>query len=223
MPRKDRYIVPGLPHHLFQRGNNKQNVFRDLKDKRFFIEKIKREAEENSVRIGAYCLMTNHFHFLLFPDTKENFIRFVKSASQKYSQYFNRKYKRTGKVWENRYKLNIVDPEACWVLARYVERNPIRAGLVERVEDYEYSSAAVHLCGGIDDLVTEDILKGKRKEYIEFFHEKDADNKNELDRIRDVIQRQKAIGSKDFLGRLRERFGMDFNIRMRGRPRKKKK
>ena len=223
MPRKNRHIIPGLPHHLFQRGNNKQNVFRELKDKEFFIRQVKREAKENNVRVGAYCLMTNHFHFLLFPDTKENFIKFVKNVSQKYSQYFNRKYKRTGKVWENRYKLNIVDPEVCWVLARYIERNPIRAGLIERVEDFEYSSAAAHLCGEIDELITEDILKGKRGEYLGFFHEKDADNKNELDRIRDVIQQQKAIGSKEFLGKLQEQFGDEFNIRTRGRPRKKEK
>lgn len=220
MPRQNRYIIPGLPHHLFQRGNNKQNVFPELKDKDFFVKEVKRQAEENNVRVGAYCLMTNHFHFLLFPDTKESFIKFVKSVSQKHSQFFNRKYKRTGKVWENRYKLNIVDPEACWVLARYIERNPIRAGLIERAEDYECSSARVHLCGGIDNLVTEDILKGKREEYIEFFHEKDADNEKELCRIRDVIQQQKAMGSKDFLEKLQEQFGVDFNTRMRGRPRK---
>ncbi|OGW75719.1 MAG: hypothetical protein A2Z72_03360 [Omnitrophica bacterium RBG_13_46_9] len=186
----------------------------------FFIKHLEQDAKDNKVRIGSYCLMTNHFHFMLFPETKEGLIKLMKTLLQIYSQYFNRKHKRTGKIWENRYKLNLIEPESAWIVARYIERNPVRAKIVEKAEEYEYSSAAAHLKGEKDSLVTEDILKNNRENYIKFFHEKDADDKQELDRIRIIIQQQKAIGSRNFLERLEEKFGVGFGVRMRGRPRK---
>lgn len=220
MSRKNRYVINGIPHHAFQRGNNGQNIFRQETDKMFFIKHLARDAKENKVNIGSYCLMTNHFHFLLFPETRDGLITLMKSVSQRYSQYFNWKYKRTGKIWENRYKLNLVEPESAWLVARYIERNPVRARMVERAEEYEYSSAAQHLSGEKNALVTEDILKNSRESYIRFFYEKDADDKKKLDQMRTIIQQQKAIGSDNFLEKLKKEFKVDFNVRMRGRPKK---
>ena len=220
MSRKNRYIIPGIPHHAFQRGNNRQNIFLQEEDKPFFIKHFEKDAKDNKVGIGAYCLMTNHFHFMLFPETAEGLIKFMKSLSQRYSQYFNWKYKRTGKIWENRYKLNIVDPALTWTVARYIERNPVRAQIVEKAEEYKYSSAAAHLIGERNYLITEDILKNDRENYIKFFNEKNADDTKELDNMRIIIQQQKVIGSHDFLKKLKEKFNVDFSVKKRGRPRK---
>ena len=218
MPRNQRYILPDVPHHAFQRGNNRQKIFHREEDQAYFLKHTKNYAKENQVRIGAYCIMTNHFHLMVFPKDKEGLIKFMKAGSQKYSQYFNKRYKRTGKIWENRYKMNIVDPESSWFVARYIERNPLRAGMVKKAEEYKHSSAARHLSGKEDNLITEDILKNDRENYVRFFHEKDADDITELDRLRLIIQQQKAIGSNGFLGMLKEKFKVDFNVKGRGRP-----
>ncbi len=143
MPRRVRYIYPGLPHHAIQRGNNRQKVFRDEEDRRYYLGKLNKFMKEGDVEVGAYCLMPNHVHLLIYPKSREGLIKFMKQIHQMYSQYFNWKYQHTGKLWENRYKLHIAEPEAEWVLARYIEKNPIRAGMVHKAEEYCYLSLAL--------------------------------------------------------------------------------
>lgn len=220
MPRKIRCIIPNLPHHALQRGNNRQNIFLDSIDKYFFLKQLNKYGYENKVGIGAYCIMTNHFHLLIYPEQEEGVIKLMKSISQIYAQYFNRKYKRSGKIWENRYKLNIVEPECQWVFARYIENNPIRAGVVLKAETYLYSSAAANLKGQADEILTRNIINDKREEYIKFFKESEADNDKPLNLLRTVIQQQKAFGGKEFIRKLKEKFQVNFEIKPRGRPRK---
>ena len=212
--------MPNSPHHVFHRGNNKQNIFISEEDKLYFVKHLKNYANDNKVRIGAYCIMTNHFHLLLFPDDKDGFITLMKAASQKYSQFFNKKYKRTGKIWENRYKMNIVDPVSIWHVARYIERNPLRAGIVERAEEYIYSSAARHLKGDRNDVITEDIIKQNRSNYLLFFQEQEADDEKELNKLNEIIHQEKAIGSEVFLRMLKDKFNVNFSLMTRGRPKK---
>ena len=156
MPRKIRCIIPYLPHHALQRGNNRQDIFPESKDKEYFLKQLKKYAQENRVAIGAYCLMTNHFHLLIYPETEEGLVKLMKNISQVYAQYFNRRYKRTGKIWENRYKLNIVKPESEWVIARYIEKNPVRAGIISKAEEYPYSSAEANLKGRSNKILNRD-------------------------------------------------------------------
>ena len=220
MPRKIRYIIPHLPHHALQRGNNRQNVFLDSIDKYYFLKQLKQYGRENKVSIGAYCIMTNHFHLLIYPEQEEGVILLMKSISQIYAQYFNRKYKRSGKIWENRYKLNIIEPGSEWVFARYIEKNPVRAGVVLKAETYAYSSAAASLKGKADEVVTRNIINDKREKYIEFFREPEADADRSLNLLRTVIQQQKGFGGKEFVEKLQENFQANFEIRPRGRPKK---
>ncbi len=222
MPRKIRFIIPQLPHHTLQRGNNRQTVFNGVKDKKYFLAQVRTHAKENKVAIGAYCLMTNHFHLLVYPDSQNGLVKFMKAISQNYSQYYNRLYKRTGKLWDNRYKLNIVEPEFEWVIARYIEKNPERAGIVKNAEEYPFSSGAAHLIGSSDISLSKDIIKGKTEEYISFFYEKEAADKKLLDRIRTVTQQQKVLGRDDFIKEIGGRFNANFEIRSRCRPAKEK-
>jgi len=223
MPRKIRCIIPHLPHHTLQRGNNRQDVFPEPEDKEYFLKQLKKYAQENRVAIGAYCLMTNHFHLLIYPETEEGLVKLMKNISQIYAQYFNRKYKRTGKIWGNRYKLNIVEPESEWVIARYIEKNPVRAGVIAKAEEYPYSSAEANLKGRSNRILTRDIIKGSRKEYIRFFNEAEADDDEQLRLIRTVIRQQKGLGGKIFIEDLKKRFRVNFEVRKRGRPVKNKK
>jgi putative transposase len=130
MPRDTRLIIPNIYHHALQRGNNRQDVFHENIDRLYYLKWARKLAEQYHVPIIGYCLMTNHIHLLILPRDQDGMINFIKLLAQRYTQYFNRRYQRTGKLWENRYKLHPVDPEVYYVVLKYIEMNPVRAGLV---------------------------------------------------------------------------------------------
>ena len=143
------------------------------------------------------------------------------SVSQHYTQYANKKYHRSGKLWENRYKLHLVDPDRQWCLARYIEKNPLRARMVERAEHYPYSSARAHLLGKEDKILSHDILGALGNRYRKFFEEVSIEEETEL-RLREVIQQEKAFGGQEFLKKIQTIFGFDFELKERGRPKRNK-
>lgn len=220
MSRKTRYIIPQIPHHALQRGNNRQAVFYDVEDRTTFLSNLIKNSKKENVLVGSYCLMTNHIHLLLYPQTPQALIKLMKSLAQLHTQYINRKYKRTGKLWENRYKLNIVDPNCEWIVARYIERNPVRAGIVKSAASYQYSSATAHLKMVKDELLTEDIIQDRGSEYLRFFNDDEADKKENLKNIQTIIEQEKAWGNIKFIKELEDRFKAVFRARKRGRPAK---
>ena len=222
MPRKIRYIIPQIPHHVIQRGNNKQDVFHDKEDRSVFLSKLRIHSVKQKVYIGAYCLMTNHFHLLLYPDSSEGLITFMKYLSQLHTQYINKKYNRTGKLWENRYKLSMIDPGYEWVFARYIERNPLRARLVSKPEEYRYSSANFNLDGISNENVNRDIVGKRRDEYRKFFYEGEANRTKHIEDIRSIIGQEKALGCVEFINKLENKFKRSFKVRKQGRPFKNK-
>lgn len=218
MPRPIRYIIPDFPHHAIQRGNNHQNIFFDKEDHLHFLSNIKRLSKEEGVLIGAYCLMLNHFHLLLYPDTSTGLINFMKSIAQLHTQMINKKYNRSGKLWENRYRLNLVDPDHEWTISRYIDNNPLRAKIVDDPSAYPYSSAKSHLSGCYDELLTKDIISTRHGEYKTFFEEALALNSEHIVGIREIIRQEKALGNAGFLEKLEEKFKRCFSLRKRGRP-----
>ena len=218
MPRKIRYIIPQIPHHALQRGNNRQAIFYDAEDRIIFLTNLKKNSKKENVSVGSYCLMTNHIHLLLYPQTPKELIKFMKSLAQLHTQYINRKYKRTGKLWENRYKLNIVDPDCEWIVSRYIERNPVRAGMVKSAGSYQYSSAAAHLKMAKDELLTKDIIQNRTNEYMDFLNNDEADKQENLKSIETIVEQEKAWGSIRFIKELEDRFKAVFQTRSRGRP-----
>lgn len=220
MARATRYIIPDLPHHAIQRGNNRQDIFFDKADKLYFLSKLKEISTEEKVLIASYVLMTNHIHILLYPAKSDGLIKVMKGVAQNYTQYINRKYNRSGKLWENRYKLHIVDPEYEWVVARYIENNPLRARMIKRVEDYEYSSAKTNLLGVNSDIITKDIIQTRKKAYREFFYDSDSTTKEHVNKIAEIIQQEKALGSAKFINWLEEKLKVCFKVKKRGRPTK---
>lgn len=141
MPRGTRLVLPNVPLHITQRGNNRQACFHTLMDYRCYLKWLGEYAEQTGCRIHAYALMTNHVHLLVSADTKTAPSAMMKALSQRYSQYFNRVYKRTGTLWEGRFRSCVVDAED-YLLAcmRYIELNPVRAGMVKHPADYLWSS-----------------------------------------------------------------------------------
>jgi putative transposase len=125
MPRIARAVATGFPHHVIQRGNNREEVFFDKKDREQYLLLLKRYAGKWISPILAYCLMNNHVHLLTKPKEEESLYKMMQGVSLCYTQYVNRKYKRTGSLWESRYHSCIVDKEKyLWAVARYIEQNP---------------------------------------------------------------------------------------------------
>ena len=165
--------------------------------------------------------MTNHIHLLVLPRSQKAMINFMKLLAQRYTQYYNRKYRRTGKLWENRYKLHPVDPAVYYVVLKYIEMNPVRVGMVADAPDYPWSSAAYHLLGREDKMIMADYLHDSAFSYRAFFYEKGRPE--DLKTIRTATQQGKAWGKATFLERLGRSYDRVVVPRRRGRPRNENK
>lgn len=154
MARTTRLVVPGLPHHLIQRGNNRQAIFVDDEDRRQLLQVLREAALASQVLIHAYALMDNHFHLLATPTTETALSTLMQSVGRRYVAWFNRRHQRTGTLWDGRFKACVVDPEACFLVCqRYIELNPVRTGLAADAEAFPWSSLAHHLGRVRDPLV----------------------------------------------------------------------
>jgi putative transposase len=141
MARLPRLSVPGYPHHVIQRGNNRQAIFQDQADRQQMLELLEAQARLFEVAIHAYVLMDNHFHLLLTPQTANGLSRMMQAVGRRYVRYFNDRHGRSGTLWEGRYKSTLVETEryllACMC---YIDLNPVRAGLTGQARDYAWSS-----------------------------------------------------------------------------------
>ena len=155
MPRIARIIAPYYPHHITQRGNNRADVFFDDQDKTTYLSLLKSYCEKTNVELWAYCLMANHVHILAIPVDEGSLSRCIGRTNLLYTQHVNRKYQRSGRLWQNRFFSTIVDTETyLWAVARYIENNPVKSALVTRPEDYPWSSCRANISGHGDGLVT---------------------------------------------------------------------
>jgi REP-associated tyrosine transposase len=145
MPRVARIVVPGEPHHITQRGNNHQDVFYTDDDRRMYLELLKKQSKKYGLIIHGYCLMSNHVHIVATPKDPVTLARAVGLSNLMYTQYINRLYSRIGHLWQNRFYSCVLDSEHFYKALRYVERNPVRAGIVGQAWDYPWSSALVHI------------------------------------------------------------------------------
>jgi putative transposase len=154
MPRTPRVQIPGMPHHVIQRGVNKMDLFRSEADYEFFLKVFHAAAVKYQTDVHTYVLMTNHVHFIVTPQVDDGLARTMKSVDGTYVRYFNRRYQRTGGLYEGRYRSLVIDSDAYWFTCmRYVELNPVRAGLVAKPEDYQWSSYRFHGLGAHDHLI----------------------------------------------------------------------
>lgn len=155
MPRRPRLIVPGVPLHIIQRGNNRSVCFFADEDYHLYLDILAERAEVHGCAVHAWCLMTNHVHLLVTPTTEEGAAQMMKGLGQRYVQHVNRTCRRTGTLWEGRFRSCLLDADA-YVLAcaRYIELNPVRAGMVEHPAEYRWSSYRANAQEEADTLVT---------------------------------------------------------------------
>jgi putative transposase len=205
MARLPRFILPGYPQHVIQRGNNRQPILRDEEDYWFLWGKLRDAAHKFQCDIHAYTLMPNHFHLILTPWQKEGIGKLMQYTGRYYVQHVNTRYGRTGTLWEGRYRATLFDP-ATYLLpaSRYVELNAVRAQLVTSADDYDWSSYAANALGAEDELVTPHALfrqlgrgqKAQREAYRKGFD-------GQLDellvqRIRDATNKAWVLGDERF-------------------------
>lgn len=150
MSRVARVVVPGFPHHVTQRGNRRADVFEVDDDREAYVRFLRRYGKRHGLAVWAYCLMTNHIHLVVVPQREDSLALALRDAHTVYAMHFNRRTQVSGHVWQGRFYSCPLDEVHLWAAVRYVERNPVRAGMVDRAEQYPWSSAAGH-CGLRED------------------------------------------------------------------------
>jgi len=154
MPRVKRIQIPGVTQHVIQRGNNRTTIFHSPRDFQFFLRALQVLSVRYLLDVHAYALMSNHFHLVATPQTASATSRVMCAMGSKYVRYFNRKYARTGTLYEGRYRSMNIDTETYWFTCmRYVELNPLRAGLASTIDAYTWSSYKANALGAPDGLV----------------------------------------------------------------------
>lgn len=222
MARLPRFILPGYPQHVIQRGNNRQVILRDEDDCWFLWQRLRDAADRFSCEIHAYVLMPNHFHLLLTPWQEDGMGKLMQYTGRYFVQHVNNRYGRTGTLWEGRYRATLLDPDAYLLTAlRYVESNAVRAGIVAAPADYEWSSFGANALGQDDELVTPHPVyerlgrtpNTRQQAYLASF---DAPlDEGLLKAIRDATNKAWVLGDSAFCTEVESRL----NRRARPRPR----
>ena len=145
MPRQGREIEIGVPMHVTQRGNEKQNIFKNNADKEFYIFAFQKYKRKFKVKLYAWCLMDNHVHFIIEPSTLSGVSKLFNHLNNKYVYYFNKKYNREGRLFQSRFYSCLLEEDHLYEAIRYVELNPIRANLENIPGTYDWTSAKEHL------------------------------------------------------------------------------
>ncbi|MBI5109603.1 MAG: transposase [Rhodocyclales bacterium] len=227
MPRRARIALPEVPLHLIQRGNNRQACFFAADDCHYYLDWLTDLAPRCGCRLHAWVLMSNHVHLLLTPDSTDSAGRLMKALGQRYVQYVNRTYRRSGTMWEGRFRSCIAAEEA-YVLGcqRYIELNPVRAGMVEHPADYPWSSYRFNALGEAPrvPLVPHPLYRalgqdesGRRAAYRELFrHELEP---GLVDQIRRATNGNFALGSQSFRDQVTAALGRRASRGAPGRPR----
>lgn len=221
MPRIARVIASGYPHHITQRGNNRATVFFDDEDRQTYLNLLANYTQKHEVQIWAYCLMSNHIHLLAVPETETSLSRGIGLTNQVYTQYLNRKLNQSGRIWQNRFFSCVVENDAyLWAVARYIERNPIKAGLSEYAETYRWSSAKTHINNTDDPLLIANswLAPDEQSGYAAFLLDEDEEADNS---IRRLTRTGRPFGSEGFIDKLELQLQQSLKPKKPGRPRTK--
>lgn len=219
MPRVARSVFPNIPHHITQRGNRQEDVFFNDDDRFIYLEWLMFYCEKYDVAVLAYCLMTNHIHLILTPHSKDGLQQVLKPLHMRYSQYINKIKGWKGHLWQGRFFSSPLDDAYTWSAIRYVERNPVQAGMIEKAEDYLWSSAAAH-CGLIKSPLLAELpnsMDGISKEDWSGWLSM-PENQARIAIIRRNIEKGLPCGDNTFISNLERIAKKSLQYKPRGRP-----
>jgi len=227
MPRQPRIDLPDVPQHIVQRGNDRQPCFFTEEDYLRYLTELREIARREGCSIHAYVLMTNHVHLLMTPIAQGQVARVMQALGRRYVRYVNDRYRRTGTLWEGRYKSCLIDGDTYLLRCyRYIELNPLRANMIASPADYRWSSYATNALGKEDALIHPHpsylALGATRAERCDNYCSLVADSlsTDDLDSIRLHLQRQHALGSDRFRSAIEAQLARRVGPAKIGRPRK---
>jgi len=225
MARRARLLFAGVPQHIIQRGNNRQATFFAEEDYRSYLDWLLEAVTKYDCRIYAYVLMTNHVHLLASAERPYDLSRVMQHLGRRFVRYVNHVYRRSGTLWEGRFKASLVDTEAYFLrCCRYIECNPVRAQMVAHPADYRWSSYRFHAYGAPDKLLSAHeqyerlgrSAEQRQHAYRELFHiELDS---NELGEIRNTVNRGWPLGGERFKNEIENALQCAARPPKRGRP-----
>lgn len=227
MPRPTRHNLPGVPQHITQRGNNRQACFFAKADYELYLSLLTEACNKHQCVVHAYVLMTNHVHLLLTPETPTGVSLVIRDLGRDYVRQINKTYQRTGTMWEGRFKSSLVDEYAyCLTCYRYIELNPVRAGMVKHPSEYPWSSFKSNALGKPSNLLTphESWLtlgsdsKSRLLNYQRLFEE--ALEQSQIDKIRYSLRKGLPTGNNRFKRQVEEALSIKLGTGKRGRPKK---
>ena len=225
MARLPRLTLPGYPHHVIQRGNNRQAIFLSVANYQSLLDLLDDNAKKFGVAIHAYVLMSNHFHLLATPQTANGLPQMMQAVGRRYVRYFNDAQKRSGTLWEGRYKSTLIQSDR-YLLAcmAYIDLNPVRAALVAQAGDYPWSSYGHYSGRRLDKLITPHALVwelgntpfAREAAYAELVQSGISPVKQAA--LTDSALRGWALGEPDFLADLQKRTKRRASKSTAGRP-----
>ncbi len=227
MARLPRYAVPGQPQHVILRGNNRAEIFCAEVDYRFYLDKLEQACAKHGCSVHAYVLMTNHVHLLITPQHEHSLGKAMQMLGRYYVQFYNYCYRRTGTLFEGRYKATLVDSESYLLTCmRYIELNPVRAGMVDGPADYQWSSYGANALGQVDWLVAphvEYLRLGaseatRQSAYRDLF--KHHIPEESINDIRDATNKAWVLGNDRFKQCIQDQLGRRVEPKTKGGDRK---
>jgi REP-associated tyrosine transposase len=219
MPRMARIVIPELAHHVTQRGNGRREVFFSPQDRQVYLGLLREYSVHYQLRILGYCLMTNHVHLVVVPEREASLAKTMRELHGRYARYRNAIERGSGHVWQSRYYSCAFQGVRMASVMRYVELNPVRAGLVRRAEDYTWSSAVMHL-GGFDGLGLLDLETWRRDWSTEQWSEWLRQGEEDASAIREATYSGRVLGDKAFVAGLETQLQRRLAPARPGRPRK---
>jgi putative transposase len=220
MPRSARLTVPGLPHHVTHRGNHRQSVFFSDRDHRLYLRYLAAACAATGTSVWGWCLMPNHVHLVLVPSVESGLSAVLHRTQGRYTRAINAREKWDGQLWQGRFASFVMDERHLLACARYVDLNPVRAGLVERASDWPWSSARAHLGGPPDPLTDPGPLLERWPDWRSILEA--GDDPRSLEAIRERERSGRPLGSKAFIARLAKAAGRELEpprrVRKPARP-----
>lgn len=227
MPRRARLSVPGIPWHIIQRGINRSACFFSDEDYQYYLTTLAEQAEEHHCSIHAYVLMTNHVHLLITPENANSAALLMKNLGQRYVQYVNRYYRRSGTLWEGRFKSCLAQDDTYLLTCqRYIELNPVRARMVQKPDEYPWSSYLANTVGQLNSILTphaQYLLLGRSKiERLEAYRSlfKAHMDEDEITQIRHATNGNYVLGDDRFQQQIEQMLNCRVVPGKSGRPRK---
>jgi putative transposase len=206
MARLARVVIPGLPHHVTQRGNGRRQTFFQDADYALYIDLFAQAAERAHCQVWAYCLMPNHVHAIIVPEDADGLRRTFGDLHRRYTGYINARARQTGHLWQGRFGSVVMDERHLYRALRYVSLNPVRARLVRQASDWRWSSVQAHLAGKDDALVTVAPALERVGDFAAFMAQ-DFEEAAEYAALRKAETIGRPVGSSDWIADLEARTG----------------